>query len=130
MQPADRGRLGLPERRHAVRLARLEQFTIDVERLQRRRDRLVDALTESGYSVHRPEGTFYLCVRSPIGDDAAFARQLTEHDIFVLPGDMFETPGFFRICLTANEDMVERSLPGFAVAIKQAQTEKLTFIST
>jgi len=111
-------------------LPRLEQFTIDIDRLQRRRDRLVDALTESGYSVHRPEGTFYLWVRSPIGDDAAFARQLTEHDIFVLPGYMFETPGFFRICLTANDDMVERSLPGFAVAIKQAQTEKLTFIST
>jgi aspartate aminotransferase len=111
-------------------LPRLEQFTIDIDRLQRRRDRLVDALTGMGYSVNRPEGTFYLWVRSPIGDEAAFAQQLTEHDIFVLPGYLFETPGFFRICLTANDSMIERSLPGFAAAIKQVQIEQPAFIST
>ena len=111
-------------------LPRLEQFTIDIDRLQRRRDRLVGAMTAMGYAVNRPEGTFYLWVRSPIGDDAAFARQLTEHDIFVLPGYMFETPGFFRICLTANDDMIGRSLPGFASAMAHVQSEQPAFIST
>jgi len=38
----------------------------------------------------------------------------------VLPGSLFETPGFFRISLTANDDMIERSLPGFAAAIGRA----------
>ena len=111
-------------------LPRLEQFMIDVDQLQRRRDRLVDALAGMGYAVHRPEGTFYLWPRSPIGDDAAFARQLAEHDIFVLPGQMFETPGFFRICLTATDDMIERSLPGFAAAISRVRSEQPAFIST
>ncbi|HET7056536.1 MAG TPA: aminotransferase class I/II-fold pyridoxal phosphate-dependent enzyme [Thermomicrobiales bacterium] len=111
-------------------LPRLEQFMIDVERLQRRRDRIVEALTEMGYPIHRPEGTFYLWPRSPIGDDAAFARELAEHDIFVLPGHMFETPGFFRICLTANDEMIERSLPGFAAAITRVRAEQPAFIST
>jgi aspartate aminotransferase len=98
-------------------LPRLEQFSIDVDRLQRRRDRLVDALTGMGYHVLRPEGTFYLFPRSPIADDRAFTDLLAERDIFVLPGSMFETPGYFRISLTASDDMVERSLPGFAAAI-------------
>jgi hypothetical protein len=31
---------------------------------------------------------------------------------------MFELPGWFRISLTANEAMVERSLAGFAKAIE------------
>ena len=96
---------------------RLEQFSIDVAHLQRKRDRLVDALTGMGYDVTPPEGTFYLWVRSPLADDGAFAERLAEHDIFVMPGHLFETPGFFRISLTANDAMIERGLPGFAAAI-------------
>jgi aspartate aminotransferase len=80
---------------------------------------MVDALTSMGYQIHRPEGTFYLFPRSPIADDEAFARLLAERDILVMPGAMFETPGFFRICLTATEETCERSLPGFAAALKE-----------
>jgi aspartate aminotransferase len=98
----------------------LEQQAFDVARLERRRDLMVDALTGMGYTVHRPEGTFYLFPRSPIPDDAAFARLLCDQRILVMPGVMFETPGFFRICLTATEETCERSLPGFAAALAQA----------
>ena len=59
-------------------LPELEQQAFDVARLERRRDLMVDALTEMGYQVHRPEGTFYLFPRSPIPDDEAFARLLVE----------------------------------------------------
>ena len=45
---------------------------------------------------------------------------LAGHGVFVLPGALFEAPGFFRISLTANDEMVERSLPGFAAAIESA----------
>src|SRR5262249_10111414 len=85
-------------------LPELERQTFDVARLERRRDLMVDALTAMGYRVHRPEGTFYLFPRSPIPDDERFARLLAERDILVLPGAIFETPGFFRICLTATEE--------------------------
>jgi aspartate aminotransferase len=98
----------------------LEQQAFDVARLERRRDHMVDALTAMGYRIHRPEGTFYLFPRSPIPDDEVFARLLAEQQILVMPGAMFETPGFFRICLTATEETCERSLPGFAAALTQA----------
>src|SRR5215217_6942310 len=101
-------------------LPELETQGFDVERLQRRRDLMVDALTGMGYQVHRPEGTFYLFPRPPIADDEAFARLLAARDILVMPGTMFETPGFFRVCLTATEETCERSLPGFAAALAQA----------
>ena len=103
-------------------LPELEQQAFDVARLERRRDQMVDALTSMGYTVHRPEGTFYLFPRSPILDDEAFARLLVEQGILVMPGALFETPGFFRICLTATEETCERSLPGFAAALTQAAT--------
>ena len=97
----------------------LEQASIDVAAMQRRRDRIVGALHEMGYEVVKPEGTFYVMVRSPISDELAFVHRLAEEDVFVLPGRMFELPGWFRISLTASDDMVERSLDGFAGALKK-----------
>ena len=100
-------------------LPQLEQFSIDIPALQRKRDMMVDALQGMGYRVTRPEGTFYLFVRSPNPDDEAFVATLADQGVFVMPGVLFETPGFFRISLTANEEMLERSLPIFAAAIER-----------
>ncbi|HET8907095.1 MAG TPA: aminotransferase class I/II-fold pyridoxal phosphate-dependent enzyme [Ktedonobacterales bacterium] len=100
----------------------LEKLSIDIEHLQRKRDTLVATLREMGYSVHVPEGTFYLLPRSPIADDVAFIEQLAEQDVFCLPGAVVEMPGYFRISLTANDDMITRSLPGFAAAIEHAHS--------
>ena len=102
-------------------LPALETFSIDVGQLQRKRDRLYGELTGMGYQLHRPEGSFYLFVRSPVPDDEAFTESLATRDVFVLPGTLFETPGFFRISLTANEEMVERSLPAFEETIRHAE---------
>lgn len=101
-------------------LPELEKFSIDVGQLQRRRDRFIDVLGGMGYRVWSPEGAFYLYVPSPIPDDLAFTESLARQDVFVLPGVLFETPGFFRISLTANEDMIERSLPAFEAAAKES----------
>ena len=98
-------------------LPELEQQHIDLTRLERRRDRFIRALRGMGYSVHQPEGTFYLLPRSPIPDDWAFTEQLAAHQVFVLPGATVEMPGYFRISLTGSDDMVDRALPVFAEAL-------------
>ena len=98
----------------------LEPLCIDLVQLQRRRDLLVGALRAQGYQVHVPEATFYLLPRSPIADDFAFTELLAADDVFVLPGRIVELPGYFRISLTASDDMVERSIPRFGAAIGAA----------
>jgi aspartate aminotransferase len=98
----------------------LEPLCIDLVQLQRRRDTLVRELGDQGYKVHVPEGAFYLLPRSPIPDDVAFADLLAGHDVFVLPGRIVELPGYFRISLTANDEMVERSISRFGAAIDAA----------
>jgi aspartate aminotransferase len=100
----------------------LEPLCIDLAQLQRRRDVLVHALRQQGYQVQVPEGTFYLLPRSPIPDDEAFAELLAADDVFVLPGRIVELPGYFRISLTANDKMVERSIPRFSAAIQLASS--------
>ena len=98
----------------------LEALSIDVGKLERRRDRLVPALAGLGYEPTTPEGTFYVMASAPIDDDMAFAEILLEEDILVLPGRIVELPGWFRISLTASDDMVERSLAGFERARERA----------
>ena len=101
-------------------LADLERLTIDIGALERRRDRLVPALREMGYEASMPEGTFYSMARSPIPDDEAFSEILARHRVLVLPGSVVEVPGWFRISLTASDDMVEAGIPRFAAARREA----------
>jgi len=96
---------------HAI--SDLEALSIDIAALQTRRDRMVPALQEMGYEVTRPEGTFYLMVRSPDPDDMAFTARLAGLGALVLPGTIVECPGWFRISLTASDAMVDRGLEAF-----------------
>ena len=102
-------------------LADLERLSIDVGALERRRDRLVPALRELGYEAGMPEGTFYTMARSPIADDVAFTDLLARHRVLVLPGSIVEVPGWFRISLTASDEMVEDGIPRFAAALSEAR---------
>jgi aspartate aminotransferase len=96
----------------------LERLSIDVAALERRRDRFVPALRAMGYETTMPEGTFYVMVRGPVDDDVAFCETLAENDVLVLPGSVVEVPGWFRVSLTASDEMVERGLPGFERALR------------
>jgi aspartate aminotransferase len=102
-------------------LPRIEGLSVDVKQLQRRRDTLVGALRELGYELWVPEGTFYILVRSPLEDDLAFVDLLNANGVFVLPGSVFEMRGYFRISVTASDEMVERGIPGFAAALERAK---------
>ncbi|HSM37831.1 MAG TPA: aminotransferase class I/II-fold pyridoxal phosphate-dependent enzyme, partial [Candidatus Limnocylindrales bacterium] len=105
-------------------LADLERLSIDIDALQRRRDRLVPALREMGYEATMPDGTFYTMARSPIADDVAFGDLLARHRVLVLPGTIVEVPGWFRISLTASDEMVEMGIPRFRAAMTEAHGEK------
>jgi aspartate aminotransferase len=98
----------------------LERLSIDIGAIERRRDRMVGALTRMGYEPTTPEGTFYIMARAPIADDVAFSLELAREDIAILPGTVVEVPGWFRISLPANDQMVEASLSGFERARARA----------
>jgi len=91
----------------------LETLSIDQAALARRRDRLMGVLTESGYDVLPPEGTFYLWSRWPAGDPEQLWNRLADRNVFVLPGTLMNLPAYFRISLTASDVMMERALPAF-----------------
>src|SRR5262245_22979337 len=110
--------IALPDAVMQYALADIEHITLDLRRLQSRRDRMLGALRAMGYHAHTPEATFYLLPRCPGTDDWAFARALAREKVLVLPGQVVEMPGYFRISLTATDEMVERSLPVFERALR------------
>jgi len=113
------GALGVPDALMQHALPDLEPLSVDVRRLERRRDLLAGALQEHGYEAHRPEGTFYMLVKSPAADEAPFVDLLAAHNVYVLPGRIVGLPGYFRISLTATDDMAERSIVGFSEAMRE-----------
>jgi aspartate aminotransferase len=92
----------------------LEPLSIDVEALARRRDVLTDALTRAGHGVLRPEGTFYLWVKWSSGDPERQWNALADRGVFVMPGSLMNAKDYFRISLTASDEMVARALPVLA----------------
>lgn len=92
----------------------LEALSIDVQALTRRRDALTDALMTGGHTVLPPDGTFYLWVKWADGDPKRQWNALADRDVFVMPGSLMKTDDYFRVCLTASDEMVECALPVFA----------------
>ena len=99
----------------------LERLSIDVAALQRRRDRLVPALREHGLRDddarghvlrHGARARSTTTWRSPSCSPRTASSSC--------PGTVVEVPGWFRISLTATDEMVERALRGFARARERA----------
>ena len=87
---------------------------------QKKRDILYKSLTESGYSVVKPQGAFYMFPQSPIADDLAFVTDLQDSfHILTVPGRGFGKSGYFRISYCVDMTVIERSLPGFAEAARK-----------
>lgn len=105
-------------------LPELDRMSIDIEHLQHKRDLLINELRSIGYQVHSPEATFYLTPKSPIEDDWAFAHMLADERVYTMPGSMFSLPGYFRLSLTANDEMIERSIPRFKAAFERAHAKQ------
>lgn len=102
---------------HIVRA--LQSVTIDVGEYQSKRDFLYGKLIEMGYSLVRPQGAFYMFPKAPIEDDVAFVAELQEHNVLVVPGTGFGSPGYFRISYCVDDRTLEGAIKGFRAAIQR-----------
>lgn len=95
--------------------------TVDAGAYQAKRDLLCDALQAMGYDSPRCQGSFYVFPRTPIADDIAFIRILSDEGILAVPGAGFGRSGYMRLSLTIAREAIERSLPGFRRALERAR---------
>ncbi|MBQ6386015.1 MAG: pyridoxal phosphate-dependent aminotransferase [Lachnospiraceae bacterium] len=86
----------------------------DVAFYDRNRHLLYESLTEYGYTCVKPEGAFYLWVKSPCEDEREFVAGAKDKEhILIVPGRSFGCPGFVRIAYCVAYETIENSLPGF-----------------
>lgn len=99
----------------------LDRLSIDQAAIARRRDIFSTHLSKLGFEVLPPEGTFYLWSKWPKGDPERMWNALADDDVFVMPGSMMNAQAYFRISLTASDEMVSRALPAFEKAVNAGQ---------
>lgn len=87
--------------------------TSDVSVYQYNRDLLLDAFEKYGFKVAKPDGAFYLFMKSPEADAAAFCEKAKKYDLLLVPSDSFGFPGYVRLAYCVSTEMIKRSLPSF-----------------
>ncbi len=100
-------------------IAEVADLHVDPRPYQEKRDVLWEGLTRMGYEVTKPQGTFYMFPKAPVGDDLAFVRSLMEEGILAVPGSGFGRSGYIRLSLTIPRETIERALPGFERALRK-----------
>jgi aspartate aminotransferase len=95
--------------------------TIDASPYEHKRNVLCDALAAIGYEVRRPEGSFYIFLKTPIPDDIAFTQLLAAEGVLAVPGTGFGRSGYIRLSLTIPLERIEKSIRGFERAFASAR---------
>ncbi len=91
----------------------------DISFYDRNRETLYNGLIDCGFSCQKPEGAFYLFVKSPIPDDREFCNEAKKYNILIVPGASFGCPGYVRIAYCVSYDTIVNSLPKFQELAKE-----------
>lgn len=96
----------------------------DVPYYDRNRNALYQGLKELGFSCIKPEGAFYLFVKSPVEDEQVFCHAAKKHNILIVPGSSFACPGYVRIAYCVAYETILNSMPGFAKLAEEFGVKK------
>ena len=86
---------------------------VNLEAYDRNRNLLYSSLCEYGFSCIKPQGAFYLFMKSPVENEKEFCEVCKKYNILVVPGSSFACPGYVRIAYCVSYEQIERSLPAF-----------------
>ena len=86
---------------------------VDLTIYDENRKLLYNELTKYGFECIKPQGAFYLFLKSPIEDDLEFCKKAKEYNILFVPGSSFACKGYVRIAYCVSNEMIKRALPSF-----------------
>ena len=100
-------------------IMRCVDATSDISVYDRNRILLYESLKKYGFQCMKPEGAFYLFVKSPVEDENEFCQVCKKHRVLVVPGSSFFCPGYVRISYCVSHEQIERSLPAFQAVAEE-----------
>lgn len=92
--------------------------TADISVYDRNRRMLMERLSEFGFEMIRPQGAFYLFIKSPSKDATEFCERAKNHEILIVPSDDFGIEGYARLSYCVTTEQIERSMPAFEALAK------------
>ncbi len=96
-------------------------ITPNIEAYNANRELLYTNLLSYGYECIKPEGAFYLFMKSPIADDIAFCQMAKKYNLLIVPGTSFGCPGFVRIAYCVSHDTAKNALPAFKKVMEEVK---------
>ena len=91
----------------------------DLVAYDKNRQALYNGLKECGFECIKPQGAFYLFVKSPVEDEKAFCEAGKKYNILMVPGSSFACPGYVRLAYCVSYETIVNSLPHFAEVAKE-----------
>ena len=102
-------------------IARCVDDVADLEFYRKNRDMLYNGLSEMGYDCVKPDGAFYLWIKTPIEDDSEFAEIAKKYLLLTVPGSAFGCKGYIRLSYCVSPKMIETSLPKFKTLLEEVK---------
>lgn len=94
-------------------IARCVDAEVDVAAYDKNRKAFYQGLTDCGFQCVKPEGAFYLFVKSPVPDEKEFCEAGKKYNILMVPGSSFACPGYVRLAYCVSHETILNSLPRF-----------------
>ena len=95
-------------------IAKCVDAEVDVAAYDKNRLALYNGLKDLGFECIKPQGAFYLFVKSPVADEKAFCEAGKKYNILMVPGSSFACPGYVRLAYCVSYETIMNSLPQFA----------------
>ena len=100
-------------------VAKCVDSEVDLGYYDRNRRTLYEGLTKMGFTCVKPEGAFYLWLKSPVEDEKQFVEAAKKYHILVVPGSSFACAGYVRLAYCVSYETIVHSLPEFEKLAKE-----------
>ncbi|MCI8796419.1 MAG: pyridoxal phosphate-dependent aminotransferase [Dorea sp.] len=100
-------------------VARCINEKTDISFYDRNRETLYQGLQKCGFECIKPEGAFYLFVKSPVADEKEFCAAAKKYNLLLVPGSSFACPGYVRLAYCVAYETIVNSLPKFMELAKE-----------
>lgn len=85
----------------------------------RNREALYNGLIDCGFECIKPQGAFYLFVKSPVENEKEFCEAAKKYNILMVPGSSFACPGYVRLAYCVSYETIVNALPKFRELAKE-----------
>ena len=99
--------------------AECDGMTADLSVYKKNRDLLYNGLKACGFTCVYPDGAFYLFMKSPEKDSAAFCERAKKYELLLVNGADFGADGWVRIAYCVQTERIEKALPLFKELAKE-----------